>query len=54
MFFSFSHDSSNYCAFVVGLIVVWHNLHASSEPSLAFFNQRNVFAKLLLYICPLS
>jgi len=38
-----------------GIIVVWHNLqYSSSEPSLAFFNQKNVFSQLLLYFHPLS
>ena len=39
----------------VGIIVVWHNLqYASTEPSLAFFNQRNVFSQLLLHFRTLS
>jgi len=39
----------------LGIIVAWHNLqYASCEPSLAFFNQRNVFSRSILPFRPLS
>jgi len=35
----------------LGKVVVWLNLQQEScEPSLAFFNQRNVVTQLLLYL----
>jgi len=52
MFFVFFmiHQAAVMC---LGITVVWHKLqYASSERSLAFFNQRNVFSKLLLFFSP--